>query len=210
MENNENTNNRTIVAGTIVSEPKFSHSVLGENFFECFLQSNRLSGTDDVVPITISERIGLEVKIGERYEIDGQIRSYNMADEALGRNRLILTVFARQIRKLDENEDDYNDVFLRGFLCKEPVFRTTPFNREICDMLLACNRAYKKSDYIPLISWGRNARLSREACVGDEIEIRGRIQSRKYVKQTENGEEERTAYEVSVANIAMQNARIQF
>lgn len=207
MENNENTNNRTIISGTIVSKPVYSHSVLGEDFYECFLQSNRLSGTDDVLPITISGRLGVPVVVGERYEVDGQIRSYNKVDETLGRSKLILTIFAREMRPLEADEEDRNEVFLRGFLCKEPVFRTTPFNREICDLLLACNRAYKKSDYIPLISWGRNARLSREACVGDEIEIRGRIQSRQYVKQTENGEETRVAYEVSVANITTQNAR---
>ena len=201
MENNENANNKVIILGTVVSEPKFSHSVLGEDFFECMLQSNRLSGADDVLPVTFSSRIGPSIKLGERYEIEGQIRSYNMPNEALGHNKLVLTVFAREIKEITEQEEDRNEVFLRGFLCKEPVFRTTPFNREICDMLLACNRAYKKSDYIPLISWGRNARLSREASVGDEIEIRGRMQSRKYVKQTENGEETRVAYEVSVANI---------
>ena len=201
MENNENTNNRVVVAGTVVTNPVYSHSVLGEDFYECFLQSNRLSGTDDVLPITISSRIGLEVRLGERYEIEGQIRSYNKLDESKGRNRLVLTVFAREIRQIDESEPDKNEIFLRGFLCKAPIYRTTPFNREICDILLACNRAYGKSDYIPLISWGRNARLSRDAEVGDAIEIEGRVQSRSYVKQTENGEENRVAYEVSVANM---------
>lgn len=200
MENFENTSNKVVLVGTVVSEPVYSHSVLGEDFFECYMQSNRLSGTDDVLPVTVSSRIGLEVKRGERYVVEGQIRSYNKPDENIGRNRLVLTVFAREMQGAGE-EQDRNEVYLKGFLCKSPVFRTTPFNREICDILLACNRAYGKSDYIPLISWGRNARLSRECMVGDEIEIMGRIQSRTYVKQTENGEENRIAYEVSVANL---------
>ena len=201
MDNYENTNNKVTVSGTIVSEPVYSHSVLGEEFFECFLQSNRLSGADDVLPITVSSRIGLEIKKGEKFEIEGQIRSYNKPDVASGRNKLVLTIFAREIRKINEDEADKNEIFLRGFLCKPPIFRTTPFSREICDILLACNRAYGKSDYIPLIVWGRNARMSKDACVGDEIEIMGRVQSRNYVKQTECGEENKVAYEVSVANL---------
>jgi len=201
MENNGNTNNRVLLQGTVVSEPAFSHSVLGEDFYECFLQSNRLSGTDDVLPITFSSRIGTNVEKGERLEIDGQIRSYNKPDEERGRNRLVLTIFAREIRKLEENEQDRNEIVLKGFLCKPPIFRTTPFNREICDILLACNRAYGKSDYIPLIVWGRNARALKDALVGNEIEVEGRVQSRNYIKQTEKGDETRVAYEVSVANL---------
>lgn len=191
--------NKVELKGTIVTEPKFSHEVLGENFYECLLQSNRLSGKDDILPVTVSDRIGMSVKVGDRVCVEGQLRSYNKYDEDAGKSRLILTVFARSVRMLEDAEEDKNEVMLHGFLCKDPVYRTTPFNREICDMLLACNRAYQKSDYIPLIAWGRNARLARDQEIGDEIGIVGRLQSREYTKQTELGAEQRTAYEVSVA-----------
>ena len=193
--------NKVEIAGTVVSTLRFSHEVLGEKFYECYVQSNRLSGKDDILPVTISDRIGMDVSLGKRIFVKGQLRSYNKYDDLIGRSRLILTVFARDLRELDETESDKNEVVLHGYLCKTPVYRTTPFNREICDMLLACNRAYQKSDYIPLISWGRNARLARDQEVGDEIEILGRLQSREYVKQTEDGAEQRTAYEVSVSNM---------
>lgn len=193
--------NKVKVAGTIINLPVYSHEVMGEKFYECYLQSNRLSGKDDILPITLSDRIGLQVNIGDRVYVEGQLRSYNKFDEELGKSKLILTVFARNIRQLEPNEEDKNEVYLCGFLCKPPIYRTTPFNREICDMLLACNRAYKKSDYIPLIAWGRNARLANDQVVGDQIEIVGRLQSREYIKQTDCGSEQKTAYEVSVSSL---------
>ena len=117
MENYENISNKVVLVGTIVSEPSYSHSVLGEDFYECFMQSNRLSGTDDVLPVTVSSRIGLPIRCGERYAVEGQIRSYNKPDENLGRNRLVLTIFAREIRSVGDDEQDRNEVYLKGFLC---------------------------------------------------------------------------------------------
>ena len=202
----ELSNNHVEISGTVVSEPVFSHEMFGENFFECNIQSNRLSGKDDILPVTISDRIGMEVHLGDKISVLGQVRSYNKFDESVNRTRLVMTVFARDVRPMEEGENDKNEVYLKGFLCKSPVYRTTPFNREICDILLACNRAYKKSDYIPIIVWGRNARTAKDFAVGDEIEIGGRMQSRDYVKQVANGsdvtQERRVAYEISVSSMS--------
>ena len=201
MNYDELSSNRVTLAGTIVSEPEFSHEIFGEGFYEFRLSVLRLSMQTDVLPVTISERLMDEVSInvGEKITINGQFRSYNKLDN--NRSRLMLTVFARSVSEYDE-ESNPNIIELEGFICKQPMYRTTPFKREICDLLVAVNRAYNKSDYIPCIAWGRNARYVNSLEVGDRITLCGRIQSRDYQKLTANGEYViKTAYEVSISRI---------
>ncbi len=199
-------NNVVTVSGRIISNAEFSHEVYGEGFYSFLLEVPRLSKTFDRIPVTISERLiqKEELEIGKHVKIDGQFRSYNSySNEG---NRLILTVFAREIEFLEEDTviKNPNQIFLNGFICKKPIYRTTPFGREITDILLAVNRPYNKSDYIPCIAWGRNARYSETLEVGDNIKIWGRIQSREYQKKYENGEVvTKTAYEVSISKMEL-------
>ncbi|MDR2166770.1 MAG: single-stranded DNA-binding protein [Clostridiales bacterium] len=197
--------NRINLLGEIASECEFSHDVFGEGFYSFKLLVPRLSDANDLLPITISERImeGSRFSPGELIKISGQIRSYNNYIEKEGRNRLVLTVFAKDYEFCDVvGSENPNDVFLDGFICKPPIYRTTPFGREIADLLLAVNRSYNKSDYIPCITWGRNARYGAKLVVGDNIRISGRMQSRLYQKKLEDESMvEKTAYEVSVARI---------
>lgn len=203
MNTNYEKNNNVHVMGVVESKPEFSHALLGEGFYDLRLQVPRLSNENDILPITISERLIENIKIGDKLSIFGQFRSYNKMDG--GRNKLMLTVFAKEITSIDENENP-NIIFLTGFICKEPIYRTTPFGREICDVLIAVNRAYNKSDYIPCIAWGRNARFVRDLAVGDKVELSGRIQSREYQKKIdETISETRTAYEVSISAITLVN-----
>ncbi len=201
MENQMN-NNSVILSGKIGKNAIYSHEVYGESFYESSIQVERLSSQIDNIPITISERLMEEVKVekGEFITLEGQFRSYNkMVDE---RSKLMLTVF---VRNCSENYEEKNEncVELSGFICKPPIYRVTPFNREIADVLVAVNRAYNKSDYIPCIAWGRNARFASHLEVGDKINLVGRIQSREYQKVLENGvEETRTAYEISISRIS--------
>ncbi|MCJ7856195.1 single-stranded DNA-binding protein [Lachnospiraceae bacterium NSJ-143] len=197
MENNEN--NKIEIAGHIVSECAFSHKIYGEGFYNFDLAVKRLSGSEDIIPITVSERLfdSNDIVIGRNVKIDGQVRSYNSSQGT--RSRLVISVFAREI--FYESGENENLIELNGFICRKPVYRTTPMGREIADILIAVNRAYNKSDYIPCIVWGRNARYAGKLEVGDNIRISGRIQSRKYQKKTETGTEERTAYEISVSKI---------
>ncbi len=194
-------NNRVYVSGRVACEPQFSHEILGERFYDFTLGVARLSGQEDAIPVTVSERLITdenELKVGEMVGINGQLRSYNKIADA--KSRLVLRVFARDID--DGDADNPNNIELEGYVCKPPMFRTTPFKREITDLLVAVNRAYNKSDYIPAIAWGRNARFASTFEVGDKIKLFGRIQSRAYRKVLEDGtEQERTAYEVSVAQI---------
>lgn len=203
MTENYIANNRAEVMGTVSDEPVFSHEIYGEKFYIFTLSVPRLSGISDDVKVMISERLMQEVTIkpGAHVEIDGQFRSYNSYEN--GDNRLVLTVFAKDIRySVDEEEKNPNSLYLNGFICKEPVYRTTPFGREITDLLLAVNRSYNKSDYIPVIAWGRNARFCKNINVGDNIKIWGRIQSRVYQKHISEDEVvEKTAYEVSVSRM---------
>ena len=170
----------------------------------------RLSGNADIIPITISERLLVEqdLEIGKNIVIEGQFRSYNSYQNE--KNRLVLTVFAKEVTFAKEDEEEFkpskenssNEVVLDGFICKKPVYRKTPFGREIADVLLAVNRAYNKSDYIPCIAWGRNARFCENMPVGTEVRVVGRVQSRQYEKKYEDGTSEiRIAYEVSVASL---------
>lgn len=198
-------NNRAEVIGVVADEPRISHEIYGEKFFVFTLRIPRLSGISDNVKVMVSDRLLADVPItvGETIEVEGQFRSYN--DYENGENRLVLTVFAKDIRRADgETEKNPNSLYLNGFICKTPVYRTTPFGREITDLLLAVNRSYNKSDYIPVIAWGRNARYCKNINVGDNIKVWGRIQSRIYQKHISEEEVvEKTAYEVSVSRMEM-------
>lgn len=199
-----NANNRAYVAGTVITVPEFSHEVLGEKFYDVTLSVRRLSDRHDEIPVTVSDRLMQDMPLtpGDTVGVSGQLRSYNKQTE--GRSKLVLRIFARE---LDDGESDTpNRIELEGFICKPPVYRTTPFKREICDMLLAVNRAYNKSDYIPAIAWGRNARYAGEFAVGDKVAVTGRIQSRVYQKTLLDGSvEDRVAYEVSVSRLEKQD-----
>lgn len=198
-------NNRAEVIGIVSDEPKISHEIYGEKFFVFTLRIPRLSGISDNVKVMVSDRLlaDMPVSAGDAIEVEGQFRSYN--DYENGDNRLVLTVFAKDIRRAEaEKEKNPNSLYLNGFICKAPVYRTTPFGREITDLLLAVNRSYNKSDYIPVIAWGRNARYCKNINVGDNIKIWGRIQSRIYQKHISEEEVvEKTAYEVSVSRMEM-------
>ena len=202
MIDNVISNNVVTVHGIIKENPILSHEMYGEKFYNTKLVVPRLSEISDVLPVTISERlvVGINIEKGTRMLIEGQLRSYNKYLD--GSNRLILTIFARNITQSDENIKNPNQIFLDGYICKRPIYRTTPFGREITDMLIAVNRPYNKSDYIPSIAWGRNARYSEKLKVGDRIRVWGRIQSREYQKRI--SEEEvitRTAYEISISKM---------
>lgn len=204
MESNNSQNNYIILSGQISSDFTYSHQVYGEAFYSFTLSSKRLSDTFDTLPVTISERLlmDIEAKTGQFVTVTGQLRSYNSYSE--GKTHLILTVFAKDISINDERAKDINNIQLNGFICKTPVYRTTPFGREIADILLAVNRAYNKSDYIPIICWGRNAKFSSNLEVGTNILVTGRMQSRSYQKKISDNEViERTAYEVSVSKIEL-------
>lgn len=194
-------NNHVLLKGKIKELPSYSHMVMGEGFFEMFVEVERLSEEVDILPVTISERLIENFKIGDDIGIIGQFRSYNKLEN--GRSKLMLTIFVKElVNPSDMNE--INQIYLVGYICKEPVYRTTPFGREICDMLLAVNRAYNKSDYLPCISWGRNARFVRDLEVGEKLEVQGRIQSRKYQKHLEDGTiENKIAYEISLSSVVL-------
>ncbi len=202
MDYNSEKNNKVYFMGEIVSEAKFSHEVYGEGFYEFFVKVMRLSGQADVLPVTISERLiqGNNFQIGSTISALGQFRSYNKLEG--GKSRLMLTVFVREIVEASPSNNP-NSIVLSGYICKPPVYRTTPFNREIADLLIAVNRAYNKSDYIPCIAWGRNARFVQNLKVGDRVALSGRIQSREYQKRLSETEAvTMTAYEVSVSKLA--------
>ena len=212
MNTNYSENNYLTLVGKITSEKVFSHEIYGESFYIFNLEVPRLSGTSDCIPITISERLisNFDLSIGKEVEIEGQFRSYNTYENQ--RSRLVLTVFAKDIKEHQEVEEEFprekisNEVVLVGYICKKPIYRKTPFGREISDILLAVNRAYNKSDYIPCIAWGRNARFCENMEVGTEVKIVGRVQSRMYEKKHEDGTiEPRVAYEVSVGSLELVN-----
>lgn len=197
-------NNTVLIAGKIVKGCVFSHEVYGEGFYTFQISSERLSDKEDILPVTVSERlIDMNLlQVGIKVDIVGQLRSYNNYNSK--KNRLVLTIFAREISLPEEEEGkNINQVYLNGFICKPPIYRKTPFGREISDILVAVNRAYNKSDYIPCIAWGRNARFVRNLSVGDKVAISGRIQSREYQKKLSETEvKTMTAYEVSVSKLA--------
>ena len=197
-------NNQVIIMGKVVGDLTFSHEIFGEGFYMLDVEVARLSESCDIIPLMISERL---IDVEEDYKgsyicVSGQFRSYNRHEEK--KNRLILSVFVREIEFIDELEESSktNQIYLDGYICKEPVYRKTPLGREIAEVLLAVNRPYRKSDYIPCICWGRNARFAADMSVGERIKVSGRIQSRNYTKKLNDTEiETRTAYEVSVSQI---------
>ena len=208
MITNYTENNYLVLIGKIISDKTFSHEIYGESFYVFNLEVPRLSGNEDIIPITISERLiaNFDLTIGRKVVIEGQFRSYNSYENE--KNRLVLTVFAKDIidYKEEQEENVSNEVVLNGYVCKKPIYRKTPFGREISDILLAVNRAYNKSDYIPCIAWGRNARFCENMEVGTEVKIVGRVQSRTYEKKFEDGRiEQRVAYEVSIGSLEVIN-----
>ena len=208
MITNYTENNYLVLIGKIISDKTFSHEIYGESFYVFNLEVPRLSGNEDIIPITISERLiaNFDLTIGRKVVIEGQFRSYNSYENE--KNRLVLTVFAKDIidYKEEQEENVSNEVVLNGYVCKKPIYRKTPFGREISDILLAVNRAYNKSDYMPCITWGRNARFCENMQIGTELRLVGRVQSRPYEKKHEDGTvEQRTAYEVSISSLEFVN-----
>lgn len=197
-------NNQVSIVGEIISDFQYSHEVYGEGFYMVEVAVSRLSDFSDYIPLMISERLidTSQSYIGQKVYVTGQFRSYNRHEEL--KNRLVLSVFVREIEFIEEETEEMksNQILLDGYICKDPIYRKTPLGREIADLLVAVNRSYGKSDYIPCICWGRNARFAARFEVGVHVQIWGRIQSREYVKRLNEDEvEKRTAYEVSVSKI---------
>ena len=197
-------NNQVSIVGEIISDFQYSHEVYGEGFYMVEVAVSRLSNFSDYIPLMISERLidTSQSYIGQKVYVTGQFRSYNRHEEK--HNRLVLSAFARELKFLEEEDSlaPVNQIFLDGYICKPPVYRKTPLGREIADLLLAVNRPYGKSDYIPCICWGRNARYASAFEVGGHVLIWGRIQSREYMKRIgENETQKRIAYEVSVSKL---------
>ncbi|NDO18788.1 single-stranded DNA-binding protein [Lachnospiraceae bacterium MD329] len=191
-------NNQVTVIGKIKSKPVFHHEIYGEKVYEFKVEVKRISGVADEINVRISERLlDKEYDVGDIVKMEGQYRSYNSLSN--GKYHLDLHIFADSIFRYDGVEQqDFNSISLTGFICKNPIYRKTPLGREISDLIIAVNREYNKSDYIPIILWGRNALYAQKLNVGDKVKICGRIQSREYQKTTENGEEiTKTAYEIS-------------
>lgn len=202
MNNLTEKNNKAFISGEIVTEAEFSHEVYGEGFYEMNVLVKRLSGQGDILPVTISERLiaDKDLKVGVTINALGQFRSYNKLVD--GKSKLMLTVFVRELLDYTPIKNP-NTIVLTGYICKPPVYRTTPFNREIADILIAVNRSYNKSDYIPCIAWGRNARFAKNLAVGEKIAVAGRIQSREYQKKySDDDVRTMTAYEVSISKLA--------
>ncbi len=205
----EETGNYLHLSGILTENPVYGHEVFGEKFYYATLSVPRLSGAEDLLPVTISERLmeGIRLEVGSPLRFEGQLRSYNKVIEGAG--RLLITGFAQRLLDPDTDENP-NQVQLTGALCKPPSYRTTPFGREIADLMLAVNRAYGKSDYIPCITWGRTARFASHLKVGDKVTLLGRFQSRAYQKQLADGTVlNKTAYEVSVGRLSMADNLVQ-
>jgi hypothetical protein len=190
--------NRVYISGIVSCAPVFSHATFDETFYSFKLAVNRLSGAQDILPVIITKNMLDKIWVGVHIGIIGQLRSYNIFRDNV--NKLMLTVFTKKVISDIIEDENKNEICLCGYICKKPIYRITPFKREISDILLAVNRAYKKSDYLPLIVWGKNAFIVKDYIVGQKINIKGRIQSREYNKALSNGEVlTKTAYEVSVA-----------
>lgn len=205
-------NNQVTVMGEVVSGFSYSHEIFGEGFYMVDVKVQRLSESFDVIPVMVSERL-MDVSqdyTGSLLCINGQFRSYNRHEER--KNRLVLSVFAREVEFISEvgESSKTNQIFLDGYICKEPIYRKTPLGREIADLLLAVNRPYGKSDYIPCICWGRNARYANHFKVGERCAVWGRIQSREYMKKLdEEHVEKRVAFEVSVSKLELMGVEEQ-
>ena len=200
-------NNKIELCGVIASVPELNHKTYGENFYSFRLSCSRKSTEKDMLPIIVSDRL-VEIKdlqVGKKISVKGQVRTFNkhISDD---KRKLLIMVFARDVREIEEESESApefnNNVKLSGYICKSPVYRVTPKGREIADVLIAVNRAYGKADYIPCITWGRNARYTGNLDVGTRVDVEGRLQSREYAKKLDDGTEEiRTAYEISVSRI---------
>lgn len=201
----ENTMNTLHLCGKVIDVPRQGHEAFGEIFYYMTISVPRLSGAEDILPVTVSEKLleGVEIKEGDVLAFDGQVRSYNKMIEGAG--RLLITAFAQQMTAGGDAQDvNPNQVEMLGTICKTPAYRTTPFGREIADLMVAVNRAYGKSDYIPCIAWGRSARFASKLTIGDRVHVSGRLQSRGYQKQMPDGKViDKTAYEVSVNQISL-------
>lgn len=196
--------NRAVLTGAVLTEPEFSHKTYGESFYIITLGVTRKSGYEDCIPLMISEKLlcGYEMNAGDMVTVSGQVRTYNR--QCGGRNHLMIVVFVKSWDYVPECTEMENEVLLEGYICKETIRRTSPLGRELCDIMLAVNRMYNKSDYIPCIAWGRNAIYAGELNVGDKIYIEGRLQSRTYRKYDEYGmPTEKIAYEVSVTHMGI-------
>ena len=194
--------NLVSLRGELEDNLEFSHEIFGEKFYSTTIKIHRLSDSYDTLPITISERLlsDLDLSSNNLVDVTGQLRSYNKNID--NKNKLVLTVFARELKEVDGENKDPNNIFLDGYICKDPIYRKTPLGREITDLLVAINRPYNKSDYIPSIVWGRNAKFAKNLKVGDRIQMWGRVQSREYEKKVENGSSiKKVAYEVSISKI---------
>ena len=212
MDTNYLENNYLTLVGKVTGEKRFSHEIYGERFYTFNLAIPRLSGNADIIPVTTSERLITDEMLteGNKLLIKGQFRSYNSYENE--KNKLVLTVFAKDVQEVEADEENEivkkemttNEVVLIGYVCKKPIYRQTPFGREIADLLLAVNRAYNKSDYIPTIAWGRNARFCQNLEIGTQVKIVGRVQSRMYEKKYEDGTvEQKVAYEVSICSLEL-------
>lgn len=204
-------NNQAVVCGQIVSGFSFNHETFGEKFYLTYINLERLSTVCDVLPVMVSERLvdTTQNLTGKMVNITGQFRSYNRHDEQ--GSHLMLSILAKDINLIDDLAVDVrnNFIYLEGYICKEPVYRETPLGRELTEILLAVNRSYGKADYIPCICWGKNAVKGSSFNVSDKCALKGRIQSRKYIKRLSNDkEEERIAYEVSVVSLEMLDKHI--
>ena len=192
-------NNRTVLCGIPMANPELSHECRHERFYSFPLAIRRSSGISDVINIIAPERLlaGTEVSEGEKLELSGEVRSYNNKS-GVG-SKLIITMYAKTINAVFG--EDENTVLIRGTICKAPTYRKTPMGREICDLMIAVNRKYGRSDYLPCIAWGLRAREASEWSVGDTVSLRGRLQSRSYIKRTDDDIQEKTAYEISIIDI---------
>lgn len=199
----EHITNLATLRGTLASLPQFSHENHGRKFYRFFLEIPRLSGVVDTLPVIAEEAVleKLDLSGGEMLAVTGQIRSHNIRNE--GHRRLLIFVFASSVSS--EDGEPLNDVILEGPICREPTYRRTPLGREICDVMLAVPRAFKRADYLPCILWGRTAQEASQCHTRDRIRIYGRLQSRIYTKITEEGAEERTAYEISALSAEISN-----
>lgn len=202
---NKNSNNISFISGVAYEYPVYSHSVCGEKFYSFEIEVERTSGNIDCLPVMVSERAtDIDALLpGDIVSIEGEIRSYNL--KCAGKTKLVLNVFARSVQKVDSaetyNGESNNSVYLGGYICKQPTYRETPMGRELSDAIVAVNRANGKSDYIPCIFWGRNARFASQLPVGSRVKLRGRFQSRVYKKDVGDVTETRTAFELSVGNL---------
>ena len=198
-------NNKISLVGEVISAPKLSHETHNEKFYTVKVDVKRLSGDIDTLEIIISEKLyDIEkIELGTRYYIEGEIRSYNYYVSESERRKLVINIFAKNLSIAEETDDEcLNNFELVGHICKKPIYRKTPFDREISDILLAVNRLYGKSDYLPCIAWGRNAKFASTLEIGDKIKITGRMQSRQYTKKlNDNEEEKKIAYEMSIITL---------